>query len=153
MKRRDKQEFVIKPQYPGGKLALQKFIQENLIYPKLALEKEIEGTVYISYRVDFDGKVVDIKNNKGIGNGCDEEAMRVVGLLKFAPQNNHGVKVSSQQKINIHFKLPVKQQLPIQQVDIQVNYTVQMAKPTIAKKVDLKKKPLSPVISYTIKLG
>ncbi|MBK8674279.1 MAG: hypothetical protein IPN93_15270 [Bacteroidetes bacterium] len=61
MKRRDKQEFVIKPQYPGGKLALQKFIQENLIYPKLALEKEIEGTVYISYRVDFDGKVIGCK--------------------------------------------------------------------------------------------
>ena len=152
MKRRDKQEFVIKPQYPGGKLALQKFIQENLIYPKLALEKEIEGTVYISYRVDFDGKVVDIKNNKGIGNGCDEEAMRVVGLLKFAPQNNHGVKVSSEQKINIHFKLPVKQSLPNNSVDIKVNYSVQVAIPKKAK-IEINKKPPQPIISYTIKLG
>lgn len=152
MKRRDKQEFVIKPQYPGGKLALQKFIQENLIYPKLALEKEIEGTVYISYRVDFDGKVVDVRNNKGIGFGCDEEAMRVVGLLKFAPQNNHGVKVSSQQKINIHFKLPVKQNMPNNLVDIKVNYSVQISTPK-KQKVEIGKKIQQPIISYTIKLG
>ena len=103
MKRRDKQEFVIKPQYPGGKLALQKFIQENLIYPKLALEKEIEGTVYISYRVDFDGKVVDVRNNKGIGFGCDEEAMRVIANMpKWKPAIQNGKPVS------VHMRLPIQ---------------------------------------------
>lgn len=152
VKKREKQKFVLKPQYPGGKIALQNFIQQNLIYPKLALENEIEGSVFISYRVDYDGKVMDLVKNKGIGFGCDEEAMRVVGLLKFAPQTNHGVKVSIQQKISIHFKLPVKQSLPNNSVDVKVNYSVQVVTPAKAK-VEIGKKAPQPVISYTIKLG
>lgn len=153
MKQKEKQKFIIKPQYPGGKLALQKFVQENLIYPKTALENKIEGTVFIGYKVDFDGKVLDAKIRNGIGHDCDEEAIRVVSMMKFAPQNNHGVKVSTQQKINIHFKLPIPQQeikLP-NAGQFQVNYSITTTK-NIAKLKTPKTKPQSEV-KYIITIG
>lgn len=137
-----KQSFILKPVYPGGKKALQEFIKSNLKYPKTSLENKIEGTVYISYRVDFDGRTIEIKVNKGLDDACNQEACRVVSLLKFAPQNNHGIKVSTQQKINIHFKLPKQPE------QTQINYQVK------AKNVTDKPQEQPKVMySYTIKFN
>lgn len=105
-KQLDKDAFVSKPQYPGGKNALIEFINQNLQYPNEALENSISGKVLLSFKVNFDGHVSDIKVIKGIGYGCDEEAVRVVGLLKFTETKNKGSKVSIQRKLAIHFNLP-----------------------------------------------
>ncbi|MDB5227197.1 MAG: TonB family protein [Bacteroidota bacterium] len=107
-KRKGKDDFIKKHEYPGGTKAFREFIQLNLVYPKEALENKIEGSVFVEYEVDFKGEVKSAKILHGIGSGCDEEALRLIKLLKFAPQNNHGAKISSTHKLKINFKLPVK---------------------------------------------
>lgn len=99
-------KFIALPQYPGGNAALRKFIDENLKYPNEALEKQIEGTVYLSYTVSNDGNVEDIRATKGIGHGCDEEAIRVISLLRYEVARNRGLKVRSTMKTRINFRLP-----------------------------------------------
>jgi protein TonB len=111
-KKKGKDDFIRRHEYPGGKSAFMEFIKTNLSYPKEALENKIEGAVLAEYSVGFDGKVKDVKIVHGIGSGCDEEAIRLIKLLKFAPQNNHGTKISSNHKIKINFKLPVQVKQP-----------------------------------------
>src|SRR5688500_2585856 len=106
---RDK-DFIHLPEYPGGKAALQKFIQENLKYPNEALEKQVEGTVLVNFTIGNNGSVTGAKVLNGIGSGCDEEAVRVVKMLKFTSPKNRGVKVTNTRKIKINFKLP---QIPV----------------------------------------
>lgn len=122
----DKDAFVSKPQYPGGKNALIEFINQNLEYPKAAIDNRIGGKVLLSFKVNFDGHVSDIKVIKGIGHGCDEEAVRVVGLLKFTETKNKGSKVSIQRKLAIHFNLP-KPDKPLQTQQINYIYTTKNA--------------------------
>ncbi len=85
----------------------------------------MEGDVFLEYQVGFDGQVTHVKVLKGIGYGCDEEVVRILKLLKFAPQNNHGVKLISTHKIKIHFQLP--KNLKQQQVQIQYSTPVKPA--------------------------
>ncbi|MCB9034963.1 MAG: energy transducer TonB [Chitinophagales bacterium] len=139
--KKGKNDFIKKHEYPGGKQAFQQFLKENLKYPKAALENKIEGHVLVAYSVDFNGKVTSAKVLKGIGYGCDEEALRVVLLLQFAPQNNHGVKISSRHKIKIPFKLMAVENT------IQYNYTTS----TATKKNEANKTNKS--YSYTVKIN
>ncbi len=94
------------PQYPGGSRALRRFIDENLKYPAAALENNIEGVVYLSYTVADDGQVEDIKVMKGPGYGCEEEAVRVVSLLRYEPAHNRGLRVRTTLRTRIHFRIP-----------------------------------------------
>lgn len=94
------------PQYPGGKEALRKFIDSHLRYPDQALERMIEGEVHVAYTVTNEGHVEDVVVQKGIGYGCDEEAVRVILLLKYAPAGNIGLKVRSNMRTRILFRLP-----------------------------------------------
>lgn len=112
-------EFIKKPVYKGGPKALKKFIGENLRYPKEALENKVEGTVYINYDIDYKGQVTDARVIKGLGHGCDEEAVRLVKLLKFEVPRNRGVRVLFHKNIQIHFRLPKVQEKPVQ---VQYNY-------------------------------
>jgi len=94
------------PAYQGGDKALVKFIMDNIKYPQAAKEKGIMGTVYISFVVESDGTVADVKVDKGIGSGCDEEAMRVVKLMpKWVPGQDAGKNVSVALKLPIKFSL------------------------------------------------
>lgn len=94
------------PYYLGGDSALQAFIKNNLIYPPKALKKRVEGVVELSYIVDIEGKVKNIKVIKSLGSGCVEEAQRVVSLLRF----NRGYKerrpAEFEKTILIKFNLP-----------------------------------------------
>lgn len=86
---------------------MKKFVAQHLKYPRAALEAKVEGTVLIRYGLDYRGKVTDVKLQKGLGHGCDEEAMRVVKLLRFTVPQSSKKKVRIHQDINIHFKLPI----------------------------------------------
>ncbi len=140
-KHRDKDSFVNKPEFPGGKTGLAKFIRKNLKYPKEALDNKIEGKVFLSFRVEFDGNIKDIKVINGLGYGCDEEACRVIGLMKFTEAKNKGSKVSIKRKLAVHFKLP-KQKPKKQNVNIQYTYTSKSKEEpketTYSYKIDLK---------------
>ena len=97
--------FIHKPEYPGGPKAFRTFVKENLRYPAEALSKKVEGTVRVRYEINYLGKVIDTKVLAGIGHGCDEEAQRVIRLMKFEVPKNRGVKVSFHRTTNRHFKL------------------------------------------------
>jgi len=100
-------KLLTKVVYPGGEKAMSRFVQTHLNYPSEAMENEIEGDVLIKYRVGSHGKVLDAKVEKGIGSGCDEEALRLVKLLKFNSQVNKKIKSYHNMSVTIHFRLPV----------------------------------------------
>lgn len=103
---------VSRPVYPGGVAAMKKFVAARLKYPPEAIKAKTEGTVTIRYGLNYTGKVMDVKVKKGIGHGCDEEAMRVVKLMKFTVPQSNKKKVRIHQDVNIHFKLPKPKPAP-----------------------------------------
>jgi protein TonB len=101
-----KKKFLNLPEYPGGSEAFKKFISENLRYPEAAMEARIEGSVVVEYVISDDGMVSDLRVLHGLGYGCDEEALRLIRLLKFGKVKNRGVRLKSTTKTTIHFRLP-----------------------------------------------
>ncbi|MEM9339119.1 MAG: energy transducer TonB [Bacteroidota bacterium] len=67
--------------FPGGKKALQRFLTTNLDYPKYASEMGIEGRVFVQFIVEKDGSITNISVIRGIGGGCDLEAVRVISAM------------------------------------------------------------------------
>ena len=95
-----------KPEFPGGEDAFVKYILGNVKYPVEAINKGIQGRVYIQFIIDKVGEVTDVKVLRSVDPILDKEAMRVVkGMPKWTPgkQRNKFVKVSYQVPIN--FKL------------------------------------------------
>ncbi len=80
-------------------------VQKNIIYPKLALEVGIEGRVVVQFIVDKDGNIVNPVVMRGIGGGCDEEAIRAVKLAKFQPGLQRGRPVAVRYSLPITFKI------------------------------------------------
>ncbi len=103
-----KDGFLHLQAFPGGKKALNKFIIAHLKYPKDALRNNIEGKVFITFEVNNEGEVQNVKVIKGIGFGCNEEAKRVVSLLKYTPAQNKKNNVVLRKKLHIEFKLSEK---------------------------------------------
>ena len=108
--------FVKKPEYPGGSEALKKFVKENLRYPQEAVLHRVEGKAFINYEVNDKGEVHSVKVASGIGYGWDEEAKRIVKLLKYPSQINKGVRINTKFKIAIHFNLPKARPIQIKYV-------------------------------------
>ncbi len=128
-KGRKDHQFIKKPYYEGGMAAMKAFIKKELSYPKAALEKKIEGTVYIRYIINYKGTVVDSKIVSGIGHGCEEEAIRLVKLLEFKVPRNRNLKAVFHKSLQIHFKLPKstpkQKEIPTPTpMAIQYNYAV-----------------------------
>lgn len=98
--------FIRKPVYPGGTKAMQEFLKMNKKYPAKALELKTEGTVTIRYTIDYQGNVINTSVISGVGSGCDEEAQRIVSLLKFEVPKTRKLKVQYHKTIHIHFRLP-----------------------------------------------
>lgn len=96
----------VKPEYPGGSKGLTKYLKDNVKYPQDAKENGIQGTVVVVFIVNEDGSVSDAKIKKGIGGGCDQEALRIVNeMRKWKPGKQGGVPVKVYQQIPIAFKL------------------------------------------------
>ena len=94
------------PEFPGGTEALYKYISENIQYPEQAKEDGIEGRVLMRFTVAKDGSIVNVEVARGIGGGCDEEALRVVKAMpKWKPAIKDGKPVAGQYALPIHFKL------------------------------------------------
>lgn len=94
------------PEYVGGEQAMYKFISEHINYPAQAKEEGIEGRVFISFIVETDGKISTVEILKGIGGGCDEEAMRVIEEMpNWNPGKQRGKNVRVQYRVPIKFTL------------------------------------------------
>jgi TonB family protein len=97
------------PSYPGGQDGYRKFLIENIRYPEDALKKGVTGTVYVTFVVEKDGAVTNVKILRGIGSGCDEEAARVVKMMpNWNPGENKGKPVAVQYNLPIKFNLDSK---------------------------------------------
>lgn len=91
------------PEFPGGEAALYKYLAENIKYPQMAKESGIQGRVFVTFVVERDGRVTDVRVLRGIGGGCDEEAIRVVkGMPKWSPGKQRG------KPVRVQYNLPVK---------------------------------------------
>lgn len=92
----DARGIEVYPEFEGGMKGWTKFLQRNLRYPSLAQEKEVQGKVMVSFVIERDGSISDVKLISGIGSGCDEEALRVIRKSpKWKPgqQNAQPVRV------------------------------------------------------------
>ncbi|MBX7181695.1 MAG: energy transducer TonB [Bacteroidia bacterium] len=94
----------IPPVYPGGDQAILNLISSNIKYPRKARNKGITGTSYVSFIVDTEGYVVDIKIKKSSGNELlDKEAMRVITLLeRWTPG------IQDDKKVRVIYTLPIR---------------------------------------------
>ena len=95
------------PTFPGGEEKMLEYIQRNTKYPAVARENNITGRVYVSFVVDKDGKINNVKVLRGIGGGCDEEAIRVVKSMpdwKAGKQNGRAVQVQFNLPVNFTLK-------------------------------------------------
>ncbi|MDX2189118.1 MAG: energy transducer TonB [Bacteroidota bacterium] len=91
------------PEFEGGQAGMMKYIQKNISYPKQASAMGLEGRVIVSFVINGNGEVADVQVLKGIGGGCDEEAMRVIkSLPKWKPGKQNGRAVS------VKFTVPIK---------------------------------------------
>lgn len=100
----DEELFVIveeMPQLIGGLGALQAAI----VYPEIALRAGLEGRVFVEFIVDVDGTVTFPRVVRGIGGGCDEEALRAISEAKFTPGRQRGRAVRVKMSIPVLFRL------------------------------------------------
>ena len=94
------------PAFPGGEAKLMEYVGKNIKYPQIARETGIQGRVFIGFVVEPDGSVSNVKLLRGIGGGCDEEAMRVVkSMPKWKPGKQRGKAVRVQYMLPVNFRL------------------------------------------------
>ena len=94
------------PSFPGGESKMQEYITKNIRYPKIARENGIQGRVFVSFIVEPDGSISNLKLLRGIGGGCDEEAMRVIkSMPKWKPGKHRGKVVRVSYMVSVSFKI------------------------------------------------
>ena len=94
------------PEFPGGEQARMAFLRDNIRYPHLAREAGIQGMVFITFVVERDGSISNVQVLRGIGGGCDEEAVRVVRMMpRWTPGKQLGRPVRVQFSMSIRFTL------------------------------------------------
>lgn len=95
-----------KPSFPGGMEELYKYLGKNIRFPPFATESGISGKVQVSFVVEKDGSITDIKILKDIGGGCGEEAIRVIkSMPKWIPGKQRGMPVRVRFSMPVLFKL------------------------------------------------
>lgn len=99
-------EVEVQPEYPGGNAEMFKFLGKNIRYPTRAFKADVQGKVFASFIVTPTGDIEDVKIIKGIGFGCDEEAVRVISKFpKWTPGKQNGHAVNVKYTLPINFKL------------------------------------------------
>jgi len=94
------------PEFPGGEIALRTFIANNIKYPELAAESEIQGTVYVRFVVTKTGKVGEVQVTRGVDPLLDQESIRVIQKLpNFKPGSQGG------RPVNVWYSVPIVFQL------------------------------------------
>lgn len=90
------------PEYPGGQVALVKFLSKNIKYPSKYKKDKVNGRVFVSFVIDKTGKVTQSKVTKSLNEECDKEALRVINLMpNWIPGEKDG------KKVDVQFGLPV----------------------------------------------
>ena len=94
------------PQFPGGEVALMKFLQSHINYPPMAAENNVQGRVVVQFVVDKTGRVGEVIIARSVDKDLDKEAVRVCkSLPKFTPGRQNGQPVSVWYTLPVTFKL------------------------------------------------
>jgi protein TonB len=94
------------PEFPGGELALRKWIANNIKYPVIAAENGIQGKVYVQFVVDKTGAITNARIARGVDPSIDQEALRVVNNLpRWKPGMQRGKPVRVSYTVPINFQL------------------------------------------------
>ena len=97
------------PRYPGGDPARFVFLRSTVHYPDVAVRMGIQGVVVVVFVIEKNGSVSNVEISKGIGGGCDEEAIRVVKMMPlWDPGKRSGKAVRVLVRMPIVFRLPAK---------------------------------------------
>ncbi|MCB9017066.1 MAG: energy transducer TonB [Prevotellaceae bacterium] len=95
-----------KPSFPGGDKALMEYLQKNMKYPTIAAENGIKGRVMVTFVVNKDGKIVDVRVLRGVDPSLDKEAIRVVSAMPaWKPGKQSGKTVRTQYTLPVVFRL------------------------------------------------
>jgi len=96
----------VMPQFPGGQIAMLKYIMENIKYPKQIMEEGIQGRVTVSFIVEKDGRVSNVRLLRSVQSALDKEAIRVVkSMPKWTPGKQNGKPVRVRFNLPVMFKL------------------------------------------------
>src|SRR5690554_834826 len=101
----EEEEIFVVVEQPPVLIGGIQSVQKRIIYPELALKAGIEGRVVVQFVIDKNGDISDPVVVRGIGGGCDEEAVRALLQAKFKPGYQRGVPVSVRYTIPISFKI------------------------------------------------
>ncbi len=105
----DDPKFVFveqQPEFKDGVKSMYRFLSDNIRYPAVARENNIEGTVYVGFVVGREGTIRDVVVKRGLGGGLNEEAVRVIQLMpKWNPGKQNGKAVSVAYTLPIKFRL------------------------------------------------
>ena len=94
------------PEFPGGEEELLRYLAQNIQYPKRAVDGNTEGRVLLGFVVNKEGEIDDVIVIRSVGDGCDEEAVRVIHKMpKWEPGKNNG------RLVNVFYNLPITFQL------------------------------------------
>ena len=94
------------PVPPGGITGLTNYMIQNLKYPIAAKEANVQGMVVVSFIVTAEGKVEGVEVLRGIGSGCDQEAVRVISQSgTWTPAKKEGKTVATKMTLPVQFKL------------------------------------------------
>lgn len=92
----------VMPEFTGGVVELYRWLGKNLNYPSAAVRAGVEGKVFVKFIVEKDGSISQLKVMKGIGFGCDEEALRVLkNMPKWSPGLQNG------KPVRVYFTIPI----------------------------------------------
>lgn len=101
--------FEVQPDYPGGMLQFRKFIANSLVYPELASLTGKSGRVIVSFTVEKDGSIADVKPLSCVGAGCESEAVRIIkSSRKWNPGLQNGKLVRVNYTVPINFNINKK---------------------------------------------
>lgn len=102
------------PRFPGGEDPLFSYLAEHIKYPDAAVEAGIQGVVYIQFVVEKDGSISEPRVLRGIGGGCDQEAIRVIASMpSWQPGKQRGVPVRVQYNLPIRFVMARTEPPPV----------------------------------------
>lgn len=151
-KERKEDSFIKQPFYQGGNAALNSFISRHLKYPEVSQKNKVEGDVHLRYDINIQGNVTDVKVIGGLDDACNNEAIRVIKLLKFVvPKNPRHLKITFHKNITIHFRIHeaknTNPEFPVV-TPIQYHITSSVSLP----KTTVEPNPKNVVYTYTINL-
>jgi len=118
------------PEFPGGDSALKDFIQQEMIYPIKAKEKDIQGVVVLNFVVEKDGSLSNLEILRDIGGGCGNEAIRIVEKMpKWSAGLHKGEPVLVAFKLPVRFKLKNRFKNNANNYDYSLGFTAGMQSP------------------------